>query len=114
MTIDMVVMGFLYSVCFVMALRSVPYFPRMMVLTWALDISMQLGIASTMAASPDLPAEVAQALQPFVTGNLQKVLISVTLWLPYLLVSKRVNLTFRHRVRVRGSQVFKPQLAMAG
>ncbi len=51
MTIDMVVMGFLYSVCFVMALRSVPYFPRMMVLTWATDLTMQLGIASTMAAA---------------------------------------------------------------
>lgn len=113
MTIDMVVMGFLYSVCFVMALRSVPYFPRMMVLTWALDITMQLGIASTMAASPDLPVEVAQALQPFVTGNLQKVLISVTLWLPYLLVSRRVNLTFRHRVRVRGTQGAMPGMALA-
>ena len=114
MTLDMVVMGFLYSVCFVMALRSVPYFPRMMVLTWVTDLTMQLGIASTMAATPDLPIEVAQALQPFVTGNLQKVLISVTLWLPYLLVSRRVNLTFRHRVRVRGSRTFAPQMALAG
>jgi hypothetical protein len=113
MTIDMVVMAFLYSVCFVMALRSVPYFPRMMVLTWCLDLTMQLGIASTMAATPDLPVEVAQALQPFVTGNLQKVLISVTLWLPYLLVSRRVNLTFRHRVRVRGKQAFAPQMALS-
>jgi len=57
--------------------------------------------------------EVAQARQPFVTGNLQKVLISVTLWLPYLLVSRRVNLTFRHRVRVRGGQTFAPQIALA-
>lgn len=113
MTIDMVVMGFLYSVCFVMALRSVPYFPRMMVLTWCLDLTMQLGIASTMAATHDLPVEVAQALQPFVTGNLQKVLISVTLWLPYLLVSRRVNLTFRHRIRVRGTQNAMPGMALA-
>ena len=113
MTIDMVVMGFLYSVCFVMALRSVPYFPRMMVLTWVTDLTMQLGIASTMAATPDLPVEVAQALQPFVTGNLQKVLISVTLWLPYLLVSRRVNLTFRHRIRVRGPQNVMPGMALA-
>lgn len=112
MTIDMIVMGFLYSVCFVMALRNVPYFPRMMLLTWGLDMTMQLGIATTMAATPDLPAEVAQALQPFVIGNLQKVLISVTLWLPYLLVSRRVNLTFRHRVRVRGNQAFAPQMGL--
>lgn len=113
MTLDMVVMGFLYSVCFVMALRNVPHFPRLMVLTWAIDLSMQLGIASTMAATPDLPAEVAQALQPFVTGNLQKVLISLTIWLPYLLVSKRVNLTFRHRIRVRDTQTFAPKMARA-
>lgn len=113
MTIDMVVMGFLYSVCFVMALRNVPHFPRMMVLTWASDLALQLGIASTMAAIPDLPVEVAQALQPFVTGNLQKVLISITIWLPYLLVSKRVNLTFRHRIRVRGTQNAMPGMALA-
>ena len=31
-------------------------------------------------------------------GNVKKVLISVALWLPYLLMSKRVNVTFRHRV----------------
>jgi hypothetical protein len=114
MSIDMIVMGFLYSVCFVMALRNVPHFPRMMLLTWALDIALQLGIASTMAATPGLPIEVAQPLQAFVTGNLQKVLISITIWLPYLLVSKRVNLTFRHRVRVRGGRTFAPQLALAG
>ncbi len=114
MTIDMVVMGFLYAVCFVMALRSVPHFPRMMVLTWGLDLTLQLGIASSMAATPDLPVEVAQALQAFVTTNLQKVLISITIWLPYLLVSKRVNLTFRHRVRVRGKQAFAHQMALAG
>ena len=113
MTLDMVVMGFLYAVCFVMALRNVPHFPRMMVLTWCFDLALQLAIASGMAATPALPVEVAQALQAFVTGNLQKVLISITIWLPYLLVSKRVNLTFRHRVRVRGTQNAMPGMALA-
>ena len=112
MALDMIVMNFLYAVCFVMALRSVPHFPRMMVLTWAFDLAMQLGIAASMAAAPGLPVEVAQALQAFLTGNIQKVLISVTIWLPYLLVSKRVNLTFRHRVRVRGMRPV--QMALAG
>jgi hypothetical protein len=28
----------------------------------------------------------------------KKVLISVTIWLPYLLLSKRVNVTYRSRV----------------
>jgi hypothetical protein len=31
-------------------------------------------------------------------GNLKKVLISVAIWLPYLLLSRRVNLTYRLRV----------------
>jgi hypothetical protein len=31
-------------------------------------------------------------------GNVKKVLISAGLWLPYLLLSRRVNVTFRHRV----------------
>jgi hypothetical protein len=46
----------------------------------------------------DLPPRVVTALEPLLSGNLQKVLISVGLWAPYLLLSKRVNLTFRHRV----------------
>jgi hypothetical protein len=32
------------------------------------------------------------------TGNVKKVLISMALWLPYLLLSTRVNVTYRHRV----------------
>jgi hypothetical protein len=31
-------------------------------------------------------------------GNLKKVLISVAIWLPCLLLSRRVNLTYRWRV----------------
>jgi hypothetical protein len=100
MTMDMVLMNFMYAVCFVMGLRAVPHFPRMMALTWAFDLLMQLAIARTVAAAPALPGDVAVAIQSLLTGNLQKVLISVTIWLPYLLVSNRVNLTFRRRVRV--------------
>ena len=42
--------------------------------------------------------EVANALHSLLDGNAKKVLISVALWLPYLLLSARVNVTFRHRV----------------
>ena len=51
-----------------------------------------------MAGTTDLPATVADALHSLLDGNVKKVLISVCLWLPYLLLSTRVNVTFRHRV----------------
>lgn len=97
MTVDLIVMNFFYMVCFVMALRSVPLFPRMMLFAWLLDIMLQLGIANQVAAAPGLPAEVAAPLVALLNGNLQKVLISAAIWLPYLLLSERVNVTYRLR-----------------
>jgi hypothetical protein len=41
---------------------------------------------------------VAEALHALLEGNVKKVLISMALWLPYLLLSTRVNVTYRHRV----------------
>jgi hypothetical protein len=100
MTVDVVVMNFFYMVCFVMALRSVPLFPRMMVFAWAIDIALQLEIARYAAAAPGLPATVAVPLASLLYGNIEKVLISAFVWLPYLILSDRVNVTFRQRVRV--------------
>lgn len=99
MTFDVVVMNFLYMVCFVMALRSVPLFPRMLLFVWIMDIVMQLLIARYVAGAEGLPASVVPALRHILEGNIQKVLISAVVWLPYLILSHRVNLTFRHRVR---------------
>ena len=99
MTIDVVVMNFFYMVCFVMALRSVPLFPRMLLFAWVADITLQLGIAGMVGTTPGLPMPVAGALENLLHGNLQKVLISAFIWLPYLIVSERVNVTFRQRVR---------------
>ena len=59
---------------------------------------MQIAIARTMAGVGDLPPAVGAALGDLLEGNVKKVLISVALWTPYLLLSKRVNLTFRHRL----------------
>jgi hypothetical protein len=59
---------------------------------------MQLGIARAVAETSHLPAPVADALQTLLFGNVKKVLISACLWLPYLLLSTRVNVTFRQRV----------------
>ncbi|HKR91219.1 DUF2569 domain-containing protein [Novosphingobium sp.] len=99
MAADVIVMGFFYMVCFVLALRSVPYFPRMLLFAWGLDVVMQLLIAQQVAATAGLPAEVADALQTLLRGNIDKVLISATVWLPYLLLSDRVNITYRQRMR---------------
>jgi hypothetical protein len=98
MTLDVVLLTSLYTIAFVAALRRVPLFPRLLAAIWAIDIAMQLGIASVVAGTEGLPPEVADALRTLLDGNVKKVLISVTLWLPYLLMSKRVNVTFRHRV----------------
>jgi len=98
MTLDVVLLSSLYTIAFVAALRRVPLFPRLLVAIWAIDIAMQLGIAAAVAGTDGLPHDVGQALHTLLDGNVKKVLISVCLWLPYLLMSKRVNVTFRHRV----------------
>ena len=98
MTLDVVLLSSLYTIAFVAALRRVPLFPRLLAAIWLVDICMQLGIASAVASTEGLPVKVADALHSLLDGNVKKVLISVCLWLPYLLLSKRVNVTFRHRV----------------
>ena len=100
MTLDVVLLSSLYTIAFVAALRRVPLFPRLLVAIWVIDIVMQLGIATAVAGTQGLPPTVADALHTLLDGNVKKVLISVCLWLPYLLMSKRVNVTFRHRVEV--------------
>lgn len=97
-TIDVIVMNFFYMVCFVMAVRAVPLFPRMLLFAWAIDAALQLAIAR-YAAGSDLPVGVIQALESLIEGNLQKVMISAAVWLPYLILSDRVNLTYRQRLR---------------
>ena len=99
MAADVVVMSFFYMVCYVMALRSVPLFPRMLLFVWALDIAAQLFIATRIAHTADLPLIVSQPLRDLLYGNIQKVFISVFVWLPYLILSDRVNCTYRQRIR---------------
>ena len=98
MTLDVVLLSSLYTIAFVAALRRVPLFPRLLAAIWLVDVTMQLVIARAVAATHGLPTPVADALHTLLDGNVKKVLISVCLWLPYLLLSKRVNVTFRHRV----------------
>jgi hypothetical protein len=97
MTTDVVVMNFLYVVCFVAALRCAPWFPRLLLLTWGLDITSQLAMAQLVGNVAGLPHAVGSAMGTLLAGNVQKVMISIIVWSPYLLVSERVNLTYRMR-----------------
>ena len=96
-TLDAVLFTGLYMVAFVAALRRVPLFPRLLAAIWCGDLAMQMGIAQ-MIGREELPANVGTALHGLLEGNIKKVLISIALWLPYLLLSKRVNVTYRQRV----------------
>ena len=100
MTFDVILFSCLYAVAFVAALRKVPLFPRLLVAIWVGDVAMQLFTARLVAASGHVPPAVAEALQGLLYGNVQKVMISAALWLPYLLLSRRVNVTYRSRVQV--------------
>ena len=94
---ELVVMNFLYMICFAMALYRVPLFPRMMVFVWLVDIASQLTMAGFYAGL-DLPADAVMALTQILTNNANGVLLSMAIWLPYLILSERVNVTFRHRI----------------
>jgi hypothetical protein len=98
MTFDVALFTSLYAIAFVAALRRVPLFPRLLLTIWVGDLTMQLVTANVVVAAGPLPPGVSAALHNLLEGNVKKVLISVALWLPYLLLSKRVNVTYRHRV----------------
>lgn len=99
MAFDVAFLGFMYAACFTMALRAAPLFPRMLVLTWCYDLLMQLAIARYIAAAGPIPPIVAEPFAALLEGNARKVMITVVIWLPYLILSQRVNVTFRHRIR---------------
>lgn len=101
MTWQVVALNFFGMVALVMALRKAPLFPRMLLFVWLFDLLMQLVVAAKLSATPGLPAEVAEPLVTLLQNNTRKVLISMLVWLPYLLLSERVNITYRHR-RARG------------
>jgi hypothetical protein len=100
MTFDVVIFTSLYAVAFVAALRLSPIFPRLLAGIWVADIAMQLVTARMVVAAGHVPPQIAGALHGLLYGNVEKVLISICVWLPYLLLSKRVNVTYRHRVPV--------------
>jgi hypothetical protein len=98
MTLDVIVFTSLYSIAFVAALKRLPLFPRLLAAIWIGDVAVLLLIGDVVAGTHGLPLPVASALHGLLAGNVSKVLISVALWLPYLLLSTRVNVTYRHRL----------------
>lgn len=98
MTLDAVLFGSFYMIAFVAALRRVPLFPRLLAAIWVADLTMQLGTATYVAHAGGVPPAVGTALMHVLDNNVKKVLLSMAIWLPYLILSKRVNVTFRHRV----------------
>jgi hypothetical protein len=98
MTADVVVMNFLYVMCFVAALRCAPWFPRLLLVVWGVDILSQLTMAHIVGGVAGLPNGVGTAMGGLLEGNIKKVMISMAIWLPYLLLSDRVNLTYRSRI----------------
>ena len=99
--LDVVVTGFFYMAAFAMALRTIPLFPRMLLFAWLIDVCMQLTIAHQIAAVGGVPGMVVEPLLTLLDGNITKVAISAVIWLPYLLLSERVNVTYRHRTDPR-------------
>lgn len=98
MTFDAALFSSLYMVAFVAALRKAPIFPRLLVAIWLSDLLMQLFTAWMVMAARPVPPDVAAALTVVLIGNVKKVLIRIGIWMPYLLLSKRVNVTYRHRI----------------
>jgi len=95
---DCIFFSLLYIVTFVMAVRHIPWFPRMLVLVWLSDIAAQIAIAHALSGI-GLPANVGPAMAAFLGNNVDKTLISMALWMPYLMLSERVNVTYRRRTR---------------
>jgi hypothetical protein len=76
----------------------VPLFPRLLAAIWLGDLAMQLVTAKLVVAASPVPGPVADALHRLLYGNIEKTLISIAVWLPYLLLSARVNITYRSRI----------------
>ena len=98
LTLDVVLFVSLYTIAFVAALKRSSAFPPLLMLIWLADVAMQIGIGQAVAVAGGLPVAAEAALQRLLDGNLIKVLMSTALWAPYLLLSSRVSITYRHQL----------------
>ena len=99
LTLDVVLFASLYTIAFVAALKRSSAFPPLLMLIWLADVAMQIGVGQAVAVAGGLPPAVNAALHRLLDGNLLKVLVSAALWVPYLLLSTRVAITYRHELQ---------------
>jgi hypothetical protein len=97
---DAVLACSLYALALAAGLRRSAHFPALLASAWAVDLAMQLVMASA-AGGMVLPAAVGDAFHQLLRGNLTRLLVSIGIWLPYLLMSERVAVTYRHELRNR-------------
>lgn len=98
MLVDLALLSSCYAALVGFAVRRVPIFPRLLVGIWLLDLLVQFLISGVMSMVPHVPPTVNTALASLLSGNVKKVMISMAIWIPYLLLSPRVNLTYRYRI----------------
>lgn len=100
LTADATLACTLYALAFAAGLRRSGHFPALLAAAWGIDLAMQLVMAGN-AGDMLLPAPVADAFQLLLRGNLTRVLVSIGIWLPYLVMSQRVAVTYRHQLPER-------------
>lgn len=100
LTVDATVACSLYALAFAAGLRRSGHFPALLASAWAIDLAMQV-IMTGAARGMMLPPEVGTAFKLLLHGNLTRVLVSVGIWMPYLLLSERVAVTYRHDLTPR-------------
>jgi hypothetical protein len=100
LTVDALLICSLYGLAFAAGLRRSPSFPALLAIAWSADLALQLLMAGA-AGGMALPPAVADAFGQLLQGNLARTLVSVAIWLPYLLLSERVAVTYRHHLRPR-------------
>lgn len=106
MLTDLMLLSTCYAALVGLAIRHVPAFPRLLAATWLLDMMMQFTIRMITNSFAHLPPVVDAQLEALLAGNVKKIAISMAIWLPYLILSPRVNLTFRHRALTRAPQKY--------
>lgn len=97
LTADATLACTLYAIAFAAGLRRSAHFPALLASAWAIDLAMQL-VMGHAAETMMLPPAVGDAFAGLLQSNLTRLLVSIAIWLPYLVMSERVAVTYRHEL----------------